>query len=45
MTSLKSIANKITDNIWENPLSARDDMNVPVHLYTNDELFENLDDG
>ena len=45
MTSLKSIANKITDNIWEIPTSARDDMNVPVHLYTNDELFENLDDG
>lgn len=45
MTSLKSLTNKISDNIWEIPTSARVNMNVPVHIYTNDELFENLDDG
>ena len=43
--SLRNLANKISDNIWEIPTSARDDMNVPVHIYSNDALFSSLDEG
>ncbi|MHA2504570.1 MAG: RtcB family protein [Candidatus Kariarchaeaceae archaeon] len=43
--TLKSKAVKITDNIWEVPTSAREGMNVPVHIYSNDTLFAQLDRG
>lgn len=41
----KKLANKISSNVWEVPTSAREDMKVPVQYYSNDELFENLDQG
>jgi tRNA-splicing ligase RtcB len=43
--SVKNLANKISNNIWEIPQSAGEDMNVPVHIYSNDALFQSLDDG
>ncbi|MCH8906428.1 MAG: RtcB family protein [Candidatus Heimdallarchaeota archaeon] len=43
--SLRNQANKISDNVWEIPTSVRKDMNVPVHIYSNDNLFASLDDG
>lgn len=43
--SVKDLAKQISDNIWEIPTSARSDMRVPVHLYSNKKLFEILDDG
>ncbi|MDH5402764.1 MAG: RtcB family protein, partial [Candidatus Heimdallarchaeota archaeon] len=45
MSELKRLAHKISDNIWEIPVETRNDMNVPVHIYSNNELFSELDDG
>ena len=45
MENLKGLTNRISDNIWEIPKSADPDMNVPVHIYSNEELFKNLDNG
>ncbi|OLS28435.1 MAG: tRNA-splicing ligase RtcB [Candidatus Heimdallarchaeota archaeon LC_2] len=42
---MKNLANKISNNVWEIPASAREGMNVPVHIYSNDNLFQSLDDG
>ncbi len=42
---IKNLAKKISSNIWEIPTSARKDMNVPVHLYSSDFLYDNLDNG
>ncbi len=42
---LRNLAKKIKPNIWEVPTSVNTEMNVPVHIYSNDELFANLDDG
>lgn len=36
---------KISDNIWEIPKTARADMNVPVHIYSNEDLVQDLDPG
>jgi tRNA-splicing ligase RtcB (3'-phosphate/5'-hydroxy nucleic acid ligase) len=36
---------KISENIWEIPTSARSDMQVPVHIYSNDKLMNDLDQG
>ncbi|MCY3414108.1 MAG: RtcB family protein [Candidatus Heimdallarchaeota archaeon] len=45
MSADKTVAKKISNNIWEIPKTARGDMNVPVHIYSNEDLFENLDTG
>ena len=42
---IKSKAKKIAPSIWEIPQNAKKGMNVPVHVYTNDLLFHNLDAG
>jgi len=42
---LRNYARKISNTIWEIPTSARPDMNVPVHIYSNDNLYANLDNG
>ncbi len=36
---------KVNDHIWEIPVDARPDMNVPVHIYSSEKLLENLDQG
>ncbi|MHA2171580.1 MAG: RtcB family protein [Candidatus Kariarchaeaceae archaeon] len=41
----KDYATQISQNIWEIPVTAREEMNVPVHIYSNQTLFDNLDDG
>lgn len=43
MKDLKHKTKKISNNIWEIPKEG--EMNVPVHIYSNEELFENLDNG
>jgi tRNA-splicing ligase RtcB len=45
MENLKGLTNRISDNIWEIPTSVDPEMNVPVHIYSNEELFKNLDNG
>ena len=41
--SMKNLATKISNNVWEIP--PKGDMNVPVHIYSSDALFASLDDG
>ena len=42
---IKSLARKIRSNVWEIPTTAKEGMRVPVHIYSNDTLFAELDEG
>ena len=44
-TLKKEKTRQITPNIWEIAQDTDPDMNVPVHIYSNDALYENLDNG
>ncbi|MFQ5685530.1 MAG: RtcB family protein [Candidatus Scalindua sp.] len=37
--------NKISDRIWEIPMSEKEGMRVPARIYASDVLFENMDKG
>ncbi|MBW4489733.1 MAG: RtcB family protein [Trichocoleus desertorum ATA4-8-CV12] len=45
MEALHRVAKKVSDTIWEIPVSYKEGMRVPARIYATDKLIEDIDEG
>ena len=43
--STKMPVTKVSENLWEVPLTAKKGMRVPARVYATEKLFEEIDEG
>ncbi|HEY9806519.1 MAG TPA: hypothetical protein V6D04_08120 [Candidatus Obscuribacterales bacterium] len=45
MEALHQVAKKVSDTIWEIPVSYKEGMRVPARIYATEKLIQDIDEG